>query len=188
MFDRFEARRLPATFLVANLADGGAGSLRQALLDADADASPGANVVDFAVAGTIRLTSGPLPVVTDAVQVDGSTAPGFRLTFSASTMTGTLVSGRVSGVPNADYAIDLFLSPGGRAKGQAQGATFLASVTITTDASGVQSFTFVGPQAVAGVYTATATDPLGNTSEFSEGRYAGPDDRSGPAPTIPPSI
>src|SRR5262245_8509355 len=59
-----------ATFTVANLADSGPGSLRQAVLDANA--SPGADDVVFApgVAGTITLTSGEI-LITDSLFIHG---------------------------------------------------------------------------------------------------------------------
>ena len=64
-FDVLEGRALPSTFTVLNLADSGAGSLRQAILDAEAN--PGADVVAFAkgVKGTITLTSGELGITSD---------------------------------------------------------------------------------------------------------------------------
>jgi hypothetical protein len=49
-----------ASFMVANLDDSGLGSLRQAILDANA--SPGADVITFSVTGTITLTSGQLNI------------------------------------------------------------------------------------------------------------------------------
>jgi hypothetical protein len=57
-----EDRALPSVFTVLNLADSGLGSLRQAVLDANAQ--PGANVIDFApgLEGTITLSSGQLDV------------------------------------------------------------------------------------------------------------------------------
>lgn len=73
-----EGRMLLAAFAVTNLGDAGAGSLRQALLDANAAA--GADTITFGVAGTIQLTSGALPDITDAVNIDGTTAPGFKAT------------------------------------------------------------------------------------------------------------
>ncbi len=70
-----EARQLLATFTVANLIDAGAGSLRQAILDANA--THGADLIEFSVAGTIQLTSGALPAVSDEIDIDGTSAPGF---------------------------------------------------------------------------------------------------------------
>jgi hypothetical protein len=66
-----EDRRLLATFVVTNLLDAGPGSLRQALLNANS--TPGPDRIDFAVAGTIQLTSGPLPAITDPVNLNGPT-------------------------------------------------------------------------------------------------------------------
>src|SRR5262249_9746130 len=69
--EALEDRTVPSTFTVENLADSGAGSLRQAILDANA--LPGADVIDFAPEardGTIVLTSGQLSI-TDDLQIDG---------------------------------------------------------------------------------------------------------------------
>ena len=59
-----------ATFTVTNLNDSGAGSLRQALLDAGT--APGADVIDFApgVTGTITLAS-DFPTITESVAITG---------------------------------------------------------------------------------------------------------------------
>src|SRR5947207_1639616 len=63
-----------STLVVTNLDDSGAGSLRQAILDANS--STGADLITFAVAGTISLLSA-LPTVTDGVDIDATSAPGF---------------------------------------------------------------------------------------------------------------
>src|SRR6516162_1197992 len=55
-----EDRTLPSTFLVGNLADSGDGSLRQAVLDANAQPGPDLITFDPRLSGTIALTSGPL--------------------------------------------------------------------------------------------------------------------------------
>src|SRR4051812_21048705 len=72
--ERLEDRSLLTTFAVANLNDSGAGSFRQAILDANAHV--GADVINFNIAGTISLKS-TLPTVIGAVNIDGTTAPGF---------------------------------------------------------------------------------------------------------------
>ncbi len=66
--DILEDRSLPSTFTVTNLLDTGAGSLRAAL--AAANASPGADAIDFATTGTIKLTSGELDI-TDSLTING---------------------------------------------------------------------------------------------------------------------
>ena len=66
-----------ATFTVTNTSDSGAGSLRQAILDAEA--APGADTIHFNIPGpgvhTIFLTTW-LPKAFDPVTVDGYTQPG----------------------------------------------------------------------------------------------------------------
>jgi hypothetical protein len=76
--EMLEQRLALATFTVLNTADSGAGSLRQAILDANANS--GADLIDFNIGGggvqTISPTSA-LPTITDPVIVDGWTQPGF---------------------------------------------------------------------------------------------------------------
>jgi hypothetical protein len=59
------------TFTVMNTADGGPGSLRQAILDANAN--PGADTIDFqaGLTGTITLTSGLLPTISEELTING---------------------------------------------------------------------------------------------------------------------
>ncbi len=65
-------------FPVTNTADGGPGSLRQAILDADTAGGP--VTITFALPGpgpqTIAIAS-PLPAITGAVLIDGTTQPGY---------------------------------------------------------------------------------------------------------------
>jgi hypothetical protein len=66
-----EDRTLPSTFTVLNFLDNGPGSLRQAILDANAQ--PGADLIRFAPAardGTVALTSGELSI-TDDLTIEG---------------------------------------------------------------------------------------------------------------------
>ena len=73
-----EDRTLLTAILVTNLDDSGPGSLRQAILDANAGI--GNEVIDFAIPGsgvqTIEPIS-PLPAISRSVFIDGSTQPGF---------------------------------------------------------------------------------------------------------------
>jgi len=68
-----------ATFEVTQTANGGAGSLRHAIYEANA--SGGSSVINFDIGAAgqvenISLTS-PLPVITESVTIDGTTEPGF---------------------------------------------------------------------------------------------------------------
>ena len=77
-FESLEERVLLATFSVVNQADLGAGSLRQAILDANA--SPGSDTIVFNIGGTgvkTILPASPLPTITGSVTLDASTQPGF---------------------------------------------------------------------------------------------------------------
>ena len=69
-----------ATFTVTNTSDSGAGSLRQAILDANAN--PGDDTIAFDIPGagvqTIALSSSlPLASATGGLTVDGTTQPGY---------------------------------------------------------------------------------------------------------------
>jgi hypothetical protein len=76
--EALEGRWLPSTFLVTTTEDSGAGSLRQAILDANA--TPGTNEIDFAIGDggvqTIRPATA-LPTVTRSVIINATTQPGF---------------------------------------------------------------------------------------------------------------
>lgn len=66
-----------ATFQVTNTADSGGGSLRQAILDANAN--PGPDTITFNIPGSGVHTiapSSPLPTISDSVTIDGYTQPG----------------------------------------------------------------------------------------------------------------
>lgn len=73
-----EQRIAPATFVVTTTADSGAGSLRQAILNANATANSGApDVISFNIsAGFIITPSSLLPEITEAVIIDGYTQLG----------------------------------------------------------------------------------------------------------------
>ena len=66
----------PATYVVTNTADSGAGSLRQAILNSNAH--PFTNTIDFDITGgTIILPASPLPPITNPVIIDATTEPGY---------------------------------------------------------------------------------------------------------------
>jgi hypothetical protein len=74
--ERLEDRRLLATFMVSNLNNAGAGSLRDAI--AVANAMSGPDEIQFSVTGTIQLQS-QLPTITGPVNINGPGATLLRL-------------------------------------------------------------------------------------------------------------
>jgi hypothetical protein len=78
-FERLEDRWVPTVFVVSSNGDSGLGTLRQAIMDANAHAnSGGLDIIAFALAPgstTIAPTSA-LPAITDPVFVAGLTQPG----------------------------------------------------------------------------------------------------------------
>jgi hypothetical protein len=79
--EALEDRWLPSTYVVTNTLDAGIGSLRQAILDVNADSSP--DTIDFNIPGsgvqTIAVgdtTALPLPALTNPVTIDGYSQPG----------------------------------------------------------------------------------------------------------------
>jgi hypothetical protein len=81
-----------ATYTVTNLQDGDNGSLRQAILDANAN--PGPDTIKFAIPdgpGTIALRNGEL-TITDDVTIDGATQPGMIVNGSSTSRVFTTSS------------------------------------------------------------------------------------------------
>jgi hypothetical protein len=84
------------------------------------------------------------------------------LTFTpASASTGTLSGTIASAKKNASYVFEVFSDP---TSTYGTGQTFVKAIPITTDGNGNGSFSITVPN---GYYSATTTDALGDTSEFS---------------------
>ena len=80
------------------------------------------------------------------------------------------ISGTLNSRPNTEYAIDFYLSKSENRQGFVEGEQWVDRITETTDSDGIVFFEFQIPRALLAVrdkITATATDPNGNTSEFS---------------------
>ncbi len=92
------------------------------------------------------------------------------ITSAISASTRTVVSGTLNSTPNTTFRIEFFANQQCSPSGYGQGERFLGATNVTTDGSCNAAFTTVLPVSVpAGqVITATATDPAGNTSEFSQ--------------------
>jgi hypothetical protein len=82
--------------------------------------------------------------------------------------TPGVLTGTLNSTPNSTFQIDFFANPAADPTGFGQGRDFLGSLSVSTNALGNVSFTFsFTPFPGEPVLTATATDPSGNTSEFS---------------------
>ena len=119
-------------YTVSNTADSGAGSLRQAIIDANANAGP--DIIDFTIGATatITLTSGEL-LVTGAVDISGD--------VDAMTATAITVSaGGTSRVFNfssasTDSSIDNLIITGGSVAGDGGGTTNAGAANGTGDSA-----------------------------------------------------
>jgi hypothetical protein len=93
------------------------------------------------------------------------------LSSASSSSTDTSISGTFSEAaePNEAIILDFYAGPAADPSGYGQGQTYLGSTSITTDANGNVNFAAaLAVSNLAGEWiSATATDPSGNTSEFS---------------------
>jgi hypothetical protein len=118
-----EDRSLPSTFTVTNLLDSGPGSLRAAVTAANTN--PGADVINFAVTGTIALTSGELDI-TDSLTING---PG----LNSLTVSGDHLS-RVFGLAgNPTVGITGLTVANGETSGSPGGGIDMAGGNLTLD-------------------------------------------------------
>jgi len=121
----------------------------------------------------ITLTGTDTPTQNDAG--DGDTGPNnlqnYPVITSAPITSGiATISGTLNSVPNTAFRIEFFASDRCDPSGFGEGRNFIGFTPVTTDNNGNASFGPL-PEPVSGpgvVLTATATDPAGNTSEFSQ--------------------
>ncbi len=165
-----------ATFTVTNTGDSGAGSLRQAILNANAGAGP--DQIVFNIPGTGPHTISPasaLPTITDPVTISGSTQPGFsgspiielnganagsgvdglRITAGSSVVSG-LVINRFSG-----DGIEVSSNGGNRIEGN----------FIGTNAAGTSDL----GNAFQGVLIQTSNNTIGGTTQSARNVVSGND-------------
>jgi hypothetical protein len=97
------------------------------------------------------------------------------ITTVSSNPSSTTILGTLTSKPNTIYQIDFYSNSAVDPSGNGEGALFLNTTSVTTNASGVATIDVIFPIALPSgrVITATATDPTGNTSEFSAADAAG---------------
>jgi CSLREA domain-containing protein len=123
----------------------------------------------------ISLTSNGNPTLNDAG--DGDVGPNnyqnYPVITSAPIVAGQVdLGGTLNSVAGKTYRLEFFSGIGCHASGHGEGRQFLGALDVITDGNGRASFGSGAAQfplpAGDDVFTATATDPDGNTSEFSE--------------------
>ena len=142
----------------------------------------GANLADTSIHVAIRgnsiYSNGGLGIdlANNGVTVndanDADTGPNTLINFpviTSFTHGSAILKGTYSGAPNQAYTLDFYHSPSADATSNGEGQTWIGNGQITTDGGGNATFDFTfNVNVPAGsVVSATATDSLGNTSEFS---------------------
>lgn len=84
------------------------------------------------------------------------------------TVTVTGVQGELISTPSTAFTIQIFSNSSCDPFGNGEGQTLITSVQIATGANGMAFFSANIALLSGAIITATATDLLGNTSEFSE--------------------
>jgi len=95
------------------------------------------------------------------------------LTRSWDSNTNLTIGGTLNSAPGTAFTIEFFVGESGDPSGYGQGEESFESLATETDSTGVAEFELSRPYPGSLYYldryvTATATDPLGNTSEFSQ--------------------
>src|SRR5262245_1517447 len=125
--EELENRCLPSLITVANLHDAGAGSLRQAILRANA--APNADTIQFAAGlrGTITLTSGEL-LITHNLRILGPATAGLSVSGNHASRVFDIAAGAAVTIANLTITRGFTLQPGGGI--QNQGALTLNNVAM----------------------------------------------------------
>ncbi|HEY6806774.1 MAG TPA: Calx-beta domain-containing protein [Pyrinomonadaceae bacterium] len=113
--------------------------------------------------------------VTNNDSGDGDSGPNFRQNFPVITNVtisagSANIQGTLNSVANTNFQLDFYANSVCDSGGFGEGARWLGSAPVTTSAVGDTNFNlnFSVSLTAGQVITATATDPSGNTSEFSQ--------------------
>jgi titin len=100
----------------------------------------------------------------------------------------TTVQGTLNSTPNTTFRLDFYSQSACDASGYGEGGSWLSTANVTTDAAGSAGFSVsLGAIPLGYFITATATDPAGNTSEFSACRAVAPPPTATPTATNTPT-
>jgi hypothetical protein len=178
ILETLEDRTVPAVFLVTNTADVGAGSFRQAILDANASPNVGGpDVINFNIPGSGVHTISPhlpLPDITDPASIDGYTQPGASPNTNGPGLgDNAVLQIELDGTNTGETASGLVVSVGNSTiKGLTINRFGIAGILVNTAGGNVVAGNFLGTDPTGQIakgnvqygiltqgYTATATSP-----------------------------
>lgn len=91
------------------------------------------------------------------------------LSAVTSDAASTMIQGTLNSSPSTTFTLEFFVNPACDVSGNGEGKMFIGSTSVTTNPNCTVSFNLSLPVSspIGQFLTATATDPAGNTSEFS---------------------
>jgi hypothetical protein len=164
-----------ATFTVTNTNDSGAGSLRQAILDANAN--PGADMITFNIPGVGSHTIAPtslLPEITDPVTIDGTTQPGFSgspiIELNGAALTGSEFGLNFTTGNSTVRGLVINRWPGGIVVNDENGNDIIEGNFIGTDVTGTAA---LGSDTWLGVILSSVNCMIGGTTPAARNIISG---------------
>lgn len=122
----------------------------------------------------IELVSSGVTGVTPNDVNDSDTGPNNLQNFPVittviSSANSTTIQGSLKSIPLTTFQVDFYSNAAVDPSGNGEGAQFFNTTSVNTDANGDATINVTFPAGLPSgrVITATATDPNGNTSEFS---------------------
>lgn len=154
--------------IVGNVISGNGGGIVIPSTSVGGLAQLGANSI-FDNGGLALDLGGDGPTPNDPLDADVGRQNYPVLTSARTAGTQTTIAGTLDSKPNTTYAVSLYSNVTPNPSGFGDGETFLGTLTVLTNAAGHGVFSFVPTAAVpvGRFISSTASDPLGDTSEFS---------------------
>lgn len=175
--DAWDTFEVVEAFIVSNTNDSGAGSLREAIWNANW--SPGPDVIRFAIGSGVKTIQplSALPVITEAVTIDGWTQPGYASTpiielrgSSANAAYGIKVTGgnsliRGLVINGYEHAIELDSQGGNRIEGCYLGTDVAGQAAQSTTTRGINVAGPSNNNTIGGTAAGAGNLISGNTSD-----------------------
>lgn len=172
---RLESRRmLSTTYVVSTTADSGAGSFRQAIIDANAN--PGADTINFAIGSGVQTITpdSPLPHIGGALTIDATTQGGYAgkpLIEINGASAGSTDGLKLSGGNNTVRGLVINRFSGTGLVIQSGDNNIIENCYIGTDTSGL----IKQKNSVHGLYIGTSNNRIGGTTAAQRNVICGND-------------